>query len=153
MKIEDILTNITKKEDVYVKPKYDWRYENNINSEKNLLNIEGILEFKYDKWRTNSSLSNYLDTVIYANQMNINYHLSDKLHYHYLFHSVRKQKRYGKKKTEEDKKLEKLQVKEQELLSVIQDYYKYNIKKAKEALAILTKDQINIIIKSKGGIL
>ena len=153
MKIEDVLTNITKEEEIYVKPKYDWRYENNINSEKNLLNIEGILEFKYDKWRTNSSLSNYLDTVIYANQMNINYHLSDKLHYHYLFHSVRKQKRYGKKKTEEDKKLEKLQVKEQELLSVIQDYYKYNIKKAKEALAILTKDQINIIIKSKGGIL
>lgn len=153
MKIEDVLTNITKEEEIYVKPKYDWRYENNINSEKNLLIIEDILEFKYDKWRTNSSLSNHLDTVIYANQMNINYHLSDKLHYHYLFHSVRKQKRYGKKKTEEEKKLEKMQVKEQELLSIIQDYYKYNIKKAKEALAILTKDQINIIIKSKGGIL
>jgi hypothetical protein len=132
---------------------YNWEWENNINSSNELIDINTPQEHKYNAWRTNSSLSNFNETIHHANWSNLNYHLSNKLHYHYLFYSIRKKKRYGKKKTEEDKKFEQQQKAYNELLSLIQEHYKYNVVRAKEALKILTKEQINIIIKKqeKGG--
>jgi len=133
--------------------KYNWEWENNINSGKELIDIDSPQEHKYNAWRTNSSLSNFKDTIPQANKMNINHHLSSKLQYHYLYHSIRKQKRFGKKKTDEDKRIEKEMKAEQELITLVQDYYKYNIVRAKEALKILSKKQIDIIKKNqeKGG--
>jgi hypothetical protein len=142
-----------KPEEKYVKPAYDWRYENSINVEKEPLSLDGNLEHKYNQWRTNTSLSAHIDTLFYVNEMNIYHHLSDKLHYHYLFYSVRKAKRFGKKKTENDKKLERVLKKEQELVSLIQEHYKYNTTKARQALKILTEEQLDTIrkIEEKGG--
>jgi hypothetical protein len=134
------------------KPVYDWCYENNINSGKEPLNLESQ-QFKYEAWRTNSSLSNHIDTLFYSNIMNLNYHLSDDMQYEYLFHSIRKAKRYGKKKTEEDKLIEKQIKEEQEKILLIQDFYKYNKTKAKEALSVLSEKHLEIIRKrlEKGG--
>lgn len=143
----------TKPEEVKKKkPVYDWLFENSINSGKERLVVTGQ-EFKYEKWRTNSSLSNHLDTIMYANEMNLNSIVSDQMHYDYLFHSIRKKKRYGSKKTENDKLLEKQQAEEAELISLISDYYKYNTVKAKSVLRVLTKSQLEIIRKrmDKGG--
>ena len=145
-----------RKEEVVVeteKKQYDWVYENNINFGKEIIDLDKPQEFKYSQWRTNISLSNHKDTIDVAQKMNQNYHLSDKLHYQYLFYKVRKQKRYGKKKTDADKKLEKKLKQEAEIISLIQDYYKYNIVRAKEAYKILTKDQIELIKQKqeKGG--
>ncbi|CAB4162918.1 clamp loader small subunit [uncultured Caudovirales phage] len=133
---------------------YDWKYENSISFGKELIDLDQLQEFKYNQWRTNSTLSNHIDTLDQANKMNTNYHLTDKLHYNYLFYSIRKQKRYGKKKTEEDKRIEAAIKKEQDTLSLIQQYYKYNIVRAKEAMKILTPDQIDILRKKqeKGGV-
>jgi len=143
-----------KVEEVYVKPSYNWMYENNINSGKQLIDFDKKQEFEYNKWRTNSSLSNHKDTILQANHMNMNLHISDKLQYHYLYYSVRKQTRYGKKKTDKEKALEKKLEQEAKIISLIQDYYKYNIVRAKEAYKILTKDQIELIKQKqeKGGV-
>lgn len=140
-------------EQVYVKPRYNWEWENNINSGKELIDIDSPQEHKYNAWRTNGSLSNFREAIFQSNAMNINHYLSHKMQYHYLFHSIRKQRRFGKKKTDEDKRIEKEMKAEQELITLVQDYYKYNIVRAKEALAILSKEQIDIIKKSqeKGG--
>jgi len=131
---------------------YDWCYENNINTGKEIL-IAEEQEFRYEAWRTNSSLSNHIDTLFYSNIMNMNYHLRDDMQYAYLFHSVRKAKRYGKKKTEEDKRLEKKLKEEQDKILLIQDFYKYNQTKAKEALSVLSEQHLEIIRKrlEKGG--
>ena len=139
---------------VHVKPRYNWMYENNINSGRVLIDFDKKQEFEYSKWRTNSALSNHKDTVFQANEMNMNLHLSDKLHYHYLYHSVRKQNRYGKKKTDKEKEFEKQLEQEAKIISLIQDYYKYNIVRAKEAYKILSKDQIELIRQKqeKGGV-
>lgn len=136
------------------KPKYDWSYENSINYGKELIDLDKPQEFKYSQWRTNLSLSNFYENILYANEMNRNYHLTDKMHYHYLFYSVKKAKRYGKKKTDKDKEIENLLKKEQEQIRLIQEYYKYNIAKAKSALRVLTKEQLEIIKKKleKGGV-
>lgn len=143
----------TKPEEVKKKkPVYDWLFENSINSGKDRL-VVAEQEFKYEKWRTNSSLANFLDTIMYANEMNLNPIVSDQMHYDYLFYSIRKKKRYGSRKSEKDKLLEKQQNEEAELVSLISDYYKYNTVKAKSVLRVLTKSQLEIIRKrmDKGG--
>lgn len=132
---------------------YDWSWENNINSSNQLIDIDQLNEHKYSAWRTNLSLSNFRDTLPYVNRMNCNFYLSDKMQYHYLFHSVRKQKRYGKKKTDDDKKQEAQHKAHLELLALVQEHYKYSVGKAKQALKVLTKEQLDIIRKKqeKGG--
>lgn len=137
----------------FKKPAYDWCYENSINTGKQPLDITSQ-EFKYEAWRTNSALSNHVDTLFYVNVMNTNHHVSNQMHYDYLFNSVRKAKRYGKKKTEQDKKLERQAKEEQEKLNLIQDYYKYNTLKAKQALRVLTEEHLETIRKKleKGGV-
>jgi hypothetical protein len=132
---------------------YDWRYENSINSGKEPLSLENQ-EFKYEKWRTNTSLANHLDTIMDANQMNLNYHLSDQMHYDYLFYSVRKKKRFGAKKSDRDKQLDRQQKEEEDKLALISEYYKYNTVKSKAALRVLTDSQLEIIKRrlEKGGI-
>jgi hypothetical protein len=132
---------------------YDWRYENSINSGKEPLSLENQ-EFKYEKWRTNTSLANHLDTIMDANQMNLNYHLSDQMHYDYLFYSVRKKKRFGSKKSERDKQLEREQKEEADKIALISEYYKYNTVNAKAALRVLTESQLEIIKRrlERGGV-
>lgn len=135
---------------------YNWMYENSINNGKAVIDMNKPQEFEYNKWRTNSSLSNDIETLFVSNQMNMNYHLSDKMHYEYLYYSVKKKFR-GKKKSEEEKKREAKLKQETEaemaLIHLIQDYYKYNLSKAKDAMTILGKDEINYIKQKqeKGG--
>ena len=132
---------------------YDWRFENSINSGNTPLDLEKQ-EFKYEKWRTNTSLANHLDTIMYANQMNLNHHLTDKMHYDYLFYGVRKKKRFGSKKSERDKQFEREQKEESDKLALISEYYKYNTVNARAALRVLTESQLEIIKRrlEKGGV-
>lgn len=101
-------------------------------------------EEEYVPFVVNRVLSNYPDTIFYAQEMNYNPHLAGKLQYDYLFHSIRKAKRpfvpYPKKE-------------KSEYISLIAECYNYSYKKAKEALAILTEEQVLEIKKiyEKGG--
>ena len=135
------------------KPVYDWTFENSINSGKDRLIVDQQ-DFKYEKWRTNTSLSNFLDTIMYANEVNLNSHITNQMHYDYLFYSIRKKKRFATKKTERDKQLEREQKQEAEDIALISEYYKYNTVKSKAALKVLTKPQLEIIRKrlEKGGV-
>ena len=74
-----------KKEEQTEKKQYDWTYENNINYGRTLIDLDAPQEFKYNQWRTNSSLSFHQDTIADSTIMNMAYSLDDKLHYHYLF--------------------------------------------------------------------
>jgi Bacteriophage clamp loader A subunit len=132
-------------EDQKAKPRYDWRYENSITSGKKI-EIDG----DYSQWRTNNILSNYKDTILYANEMNCRYVVTDQMHYDYLFNIIRKSKRYNKPETKEEKKARE---KQEHLVDLISRHYKYNAIRAKEALKILTEAQINDIRKKqeKGG--
>lgn len=123
---------------------YDWRFENSINYSKKYEETEGVIEHKYSPWRTNSILSNYVDTIMFVNQMNIYHSLDHKLQYDYLFHSIRPKKRFFKKK--------KAIVDPN--FDLVKDYYKYNNERTREALSILTDEQIKMIKSrlEKGGI-
>lgn len=128
------------------KPRYDWRYENSITSGKRI-EIYG----DYSQWRTNNILSNYKDTILYANEMNLHYDLKDQMHYDYLFNSIRKSKRWSKAETKEEKKERE---KQEQLISLVSTYYKYNLVRAKEALRVLSAEQLDYIKQKqeKGGV-
>lgn len=137
----------SKKEIKIEKPKYNWRYENSITSGKNPIEIDT----DYSQWRTNNVLSNYRETIFYANEMNCHYGVTNKMHYDYLYYSIRKKRMKGVKETDQEKKDRK---QKEALLSLISNYYKYNNVRAKEALRILNNEQIEIIKNknNKGGL-
>lgn len=123
-------------------------YINDINTgKKNIVrNSEDPVrsEKEYNAFLTNRSLSYFLDTVLYANEMNINHHLDSKLQYEYYINIIRPKKRFAKwvKSVSEDD------------LELIKSYYGLNTEKARQALSILSKDQIDLIKnkQEKGGV-
>ena len=92
-------------------------------------------EKKYSSFIVNRGLSFFMDTIFQVNELNRNYHLEARLQFDYLLNSVRKKKRYSKWL-----KPEKLQD-----LDVVKEYYGFGNEKAKDALRILSEDQLAFI--------
>lgn len=119
-------------------------FVNSINSSKkeDLMADPEVLEKEYSPFLTNKALSYFNDTIGYANVMNMNPHLDNKLQYHYLLNIIRPRVRRSKwhKKLAENTDLE-----------IIQQYYGYSTKKAQVALAVLSPEQINDIKKRIKG--
>lgn len=122
----------------------NWEYENSISLTKKYTDPSDPSSPKYSAWKINRYFANFIDTIVYSNMMNLNPDLDPKLQYDFLFHSIRKQKRFFKSKKHT----------KDENLHLIQQYYKYSPKKSLEVLEILTDDQIETIRKrlEKGGI-
>lgn len=95
-------------------------------------------EKDYPSWVITKCMSSFYDTILIANEMNMNYTLPNKLQYDFYINIVRKRKRFSpwEKKT----KIEDLEC--------VKQYYGYSNEKAQAALKILNKEQIEII-KSK----
>lgn len=114
----------------------DWL--NSINHQKNDILDEDPDSIKqYPPYIINRCLSGFVDTIMFANEMNINSHLDSKLQYTYYLNSIRKKKRFSPW-------LKKDKINDIEL---IKQYYGYSNEKAKSALSLLNKDQINYIRK------
>jgi MoaA/NifB/PqqE/SkfB family radical SAM enzyme len=128
--------------------RYDWRYENSITYTKKYEELDNNEE-KYSQWRTNTTISNYNDTIFYANEMN-RASLPDKLNYDFYFYGIRKKSRFFKQDTKEERdRLRAKQQEEKDLISLISNYYKYNIVRAKEVLKILKPEHIEYIRKKQ----
>lgn len=95
-------------------------------------------EKEYNPWLVNKALSGHVDTILYANEMNINYSLDRQLQYDYLFHSVRKRKRPFQKWFKAEMNTP---------LAAIKEYFACSNQKARETISILTQNQIKEIIK------
>jgi hypothetical protein len=121
-------------------------YLNAINwSKENLLDSDDLTWYKkYPPYIINRCLSQHIDTIIMANEMNQRHGLDKKLQFHFLINSIRKRKRFGGKWTSTNRSKN---------LDLIKEYYGYSNAKARVALDILTKEQIDLIKESlnKGG--
>ena len=115
----------------------DWL--NSINqTKKNLMNQDPSSEKEYAPYIINRCLSGHIDCVMYANEMNKYNFLPKKLQYDFFINIIRKKKRFSPwLKQEKIKDLE-----------IVKSYYGYSNEKAKQALRILTKTQLDFI-KSK----
>ena len=118
----------------------DWL--NSINQNKKNL-YEEDPDAKYPAYVINRCMSGHLDTVLFANEMNLNHHLDSDMQYSFFLNTVRPKKRFspwGKKEKVKD-------------LEVVKQYYDYSNEKAKQALRILSPDQLNYIKEklNRGG--
>lgn len=103
-----------------------------------------LMEKLYAPFLMNKGLSNFIDTIYLANEMNKRSSIDKKLQYDFLINTVRKRKRFGKwHKPLRD-----------ENLDVVMSYYDYSYDKASQVVDLLTDDQLNTIRKSmsKGGV-
>ena len=121
-------------------------YLNAINFDKKpLLDSEDLTwEKKYPPFIVNKCLSMHYDCIAQANEMNGYHFLDKKLQFHFYINSIRKSKRFG------GKWLSQAKLKN---LEYVKEYYGYSNEKAKDALNILTEEQIELIKNtlSKGG--
>ncbi len=120
---------------------YDERYPlkdylNSINLNKNyLMDEDPLWEKNYPVYVVNRCMSQHLDTIMVANEMNLHSHLDKKLQYDFFINTVRPRKRFspwGKKQKVDD-------------LELVKQYYGYSNEKAIQALRILTQTQIDFI--------
>ena len=121
-------------------------YLNAINlTKKNLLDTDDeTWEKKYPPFVINKCMSMHYDTLMQANEMNGYHFLPKKLQFDFFINSVRKKKRFGGKWLSSSKLKN---------LDYIKEYYGQSNEKAKTALNILSKEQIETIKKrlDKGG--
>ena len=120
-------------------------YLNSINytKENRMDSDDPLWEKNYPPYIVNKCMSHHLDTVMYANEMNMYPALDKKLQYDFFINTVRSRKRFSpwdKKQKMND-------------LEVVKQYYGYSNEKARQALNILTPDQLDVIKNklNKGG--
>jgi len=120
----------------------DYLYSIN-QSKKNILDDDPSAVKKYPPYVVNRCLSSFTDTVLYANEMNKNSHLPNKMQYDFFLNSVKPRKRFSPWARKDSI----------DYLDVVKEYYGYNDDKALQALRILTKNQLDKItyLLRKGG--
>jgi len=114
-----------------------------INTTKKDIMVDDIAEKQYVPFVVNRSLSYFPDTVLLANEMNSRAHLDNRLQFHFLLNIIRKRKRFSKwaKPIQESD------------FEFVKEYYGYSNEKARQALTLLNKEQIDVLKKKvyKGG--
>jgi hypothetical protein len=119
-------------------------FANSINFTKENLIVDEATEKEYNPFIVNRAMGFAADTVIPGNEMNARPHIDNKMQYDFLCGVVRKSKRYNKWIKSEEENLE-----------AVQEYFGYSFNKAKEALRILTSEDIEKIkvklTRLKGG--
>tara|TARA_B100000401_G_scaffold418175_1_gene341823 strand:+ start:173 stop:553 length:381 start_codon:yes stop_codon:yes gene_type:complete len=115
----------------------DWL--NSINqTKKNLMDEDPSIEKDYPPYIINRCFSGHLDAVLFANEMNMYSFLPKKMQYDFFINILRTKRRFSPwiRKDLVDN------------LDCVKRYYGYSNEKAKQALKILSKEQLDFI-KSK----
>jgi hypothetical protein len=120
-----------------------FEYVTAINYTKTNMIVDEETEKDYLPYMSNRSLSYFQDTVAVANAMN-QYHILDKkLQFDFLINIVRKRKRFSK------------WIKPEVVtdLEVVKEYYGYSNEKAKQALSVLSTEDLTELSRRmyKGG--
>jgi|TARA_R100001443_G_scaffold35856_1_gene49678 hypothetical protein len=115
----------------------------NWSKEKLLDTDDKDWEKKYPPYIINKGLSYFPDTVMYANEMNRLHHATKHMQFSFLLNTIRPKKRFSKW----------LKASKLSNLDVVKQYYGYSNEKAKQALELLTKKQIEYIKETlyRGG--
>lgn len=121
---------------------FDWI--NSVQQTKEDLMVDEYMEKSYNSYIVNRGLSFGADTVIYANEMNSRPHIDKRLQYDFLLNSIPAKKRFNKWIKSETV----------DNIDIIKEYYGYSDEKAKQALDVLTPEQISAIrnLLFKGGL-
>ena len=108
-------------------------YVNAILQNKKQLIVDEITEKEYAPFLVNRSLSYHKDCILYANEMNRRHFIDKKLQNDFLLNTVRSQKRPFAKWVKAEKSDD---------LECIKTVFGFSDTKAREALRLLSKEQI-----------
>lgn len=113
-------------------------YVKSINKKGYMYDLSG-----YNPFLTNRAMAGFIDTIMFAEEMNQHHQLSPQLQYDFYYYGVRKGSRFDPI----PKPIEP------EGLEVVMAYFQYSKQKALEVMNILSKQDILNMIKSmdKGG--
>ena len=112
----------------------DWL--NSINyTKKNLIADDPSAISSYPSYIINRCLSGSVDSILFSNEMNLNAHLDRDMQYTFLLNILRKRKRFSPW-------LKKEQIND---LDLVKKHYGYSNEKAKVALTLLSKTQLDFI--------
>lgn len=119
-------------------------YVNAINYDKQDLFADPQAEKDYVPFIVNKSLSYFPDTILFANQMNINNLAPKQWQFEFLRNAVSKRRRYSKW-TKKDAASDNL--------TLVAEYYQYSLQKAAEIVDLLSAEQLDHIKETlnKGG--
>lgn len=108
---------------------------------KNILNEDN--EKQYNSYLINRFLSMDATTILYAAEINIRPNMSKRMQYDYYLNAIEKRNRFFKYVKDVD----------DENLAVVKEYFGYGKRKAKDALLLLTPEDIEYIKArlNKGG--
>ena len=112
----------------------DWLNSINYNKD-NLIQDHPETIKSYTPFIVNKCVSGHLETVLFANEMNVNHHIDKDMQYSFFLYTLRKRKRFSPW-------LKKEQVDD---LDLVKKHYGYSNEKAKVAVSLLTKTQIETI--------
>ena len=111
-------------------------YVKEILQGKKQLIVDDLTEKEYNPFIVNRSLSYHKDCVLFANEMNRRHFLDKKLQNDFLLNTIRSQKRPFAKWVKSEKS---------EDLECVKSYFGFSDSKAREALRLLSKEQIQEI--------
>lgn len=119
-------------------------YINAINFTKQNLFEDPQAHKDYNAWIVNKGLSYFPDTLLYANEMNRHYGIPKNWQFSFLLNSIPKKKRFSKWSKKDTIS---------ESLRLVKEYYGYSNEKAKQALSVLSEEQLAMIEQKlyKGG--
>ena len=106
------------------------------HKKKGVIRDEPNAEKDYNPYVINKFLSQHIDCILYVNEMNIRPYCDNLLQFDYFINSLRKQYRKASKwfKPEMFDDIE-----------CVKEYFGYSTTKAKQALSILTEEQLQHI--------
>lgn len=109
-----------------------FEYVKAINTSKKDIMVDDLAEKEYPAFLVNRSLSYFQDTILYANEMNIQHHIDSRLQFDFFINIIKKKNRFSKwlKPTEIDN------------IEIIKEYYGYSNEKAKSVLSLFSAEQI-----------
>ena len=115
----------------------DWLNSINFNKQ-DLLADDPTAISSYPPYIVNRCLSGNVDSILFANEMNLNPHVDKDMQYAFFLYTLRKRKRFSPW-------LKKEQVDD---LDLVKKHYGYSNEKAKIALTLLTKSQLEFLRKT-----
>ena len=115
-----------------------FNYVKSINKKGYMYDLSG-----YNPFLTNRAMAGFIDTIMFAEEMNQHHQLSPQLQYDFYYYGVRKGSRFDPI----PKPIEP------EGLEVVMAYFGYSKQKASEVMSLLSKQDILSMIQSmdKGG--
>ena len=125
-----------------------FEFVNAINDTKKNLMVgtenDELIQKEYNPYLVNKALSYFVDTILYANEMNQHSHIDNKLQFDYYLNGVSKKRRFSKWS-------KKVEVKD---INTIIEYYQCNYARALEILSIINIKQLDMLKHKlqKGGV-